>query len=242
MTCIFAIINPWNTLKLCWPVHVLRSTTCWQESFIRFKWHQIIILTFTLHRFQFLEWYRNLDTILRLVHTATATALFWCHCRCRHEWVQYSFMMAMTMETIVTRTEKWVSWNRVMMFTLCVIATATVTKEIEFSAAVAAAVWTNLYFQNINIIRSISDHIIKGEIILSFITPKYYLQSSRLVFPTEQSSLSFCVFTHHLVKGNCLHNWFSIPVACSSLYFHGSDNNLHAVFAHSLCSKIFKEF
>ena len=48
------------------------------------------------------------------------------------EWVQYSFMMAMVMETIVTAMKKWVSWNQVMMFTLCVLATAMATETKEF--------------------------------------------------------------------------------------------------------------
>ena len=49
-----------------------------------------------------------------------------------------------------------------MVFTLCVTAMATPTKEIEFSVAVAAEVWTNLYFRNINMI--ISDHIIREKL------------------------------------------------------------------------------
>ena len=48
------------------------------------------------------------------------------------EWVQYPFMKAMAMEAIVTATEKWVSWNQVMVFTLCVTAMAMAMEKIEF--------------------------------------------------------------------------------------------------------------
>ena len=33
-------------------------------------------------------------------------SLFWCRCHCCHKWVQYPFMMATAMETIVMAMEK----------------------------------------------------------------------------------------------------------------------------------------